>query len=209
MVDSGVFFLGGSPCCGKSHVAEMLAERYGLAHYQIDIKIGEAMRTLDPERYPNLVRWWAMRSDARWLQSQERLMDDVLACYREQFDWVLADIEETTCDALLLVEGSPLLPSWLSERKGPRVRAAWMVPSEAFQREHYGRRAFVAPFLGDCSDPEQAFENWMRRDAAYAQLVTEQTGALDLPLLVVDGGDSVGDAAAWVARRLGLGAGTR
>jgi len=102
------------------------------------------------------------------------------------------------------VEGSPLLPSWLSERKGPQVRAAWMVPSEAFQREHYGRRAFVAPFLRDCSDPEQAFENWMRRDAAYARKVEAQCTALGLPLLVVDGRRRVCDAAAWVAVQLGL-----
>jgi len=202
--DSWVFFLGGAPCCGKSSVAAALAEWYGLAHYQIDIRMGDVMSKLDPERYPNLVRWWGMDSDVRWLQSQEHLMQEVLNCYHEQFCWVMADIASCAGETPMLVEGSSLLPEWLAGEMERLDGAAWMVPEEAFQRQRYGERDWVWPFLGDCRDGAQAFENWMRRDAAYAKLVTEQTEALGMPLLVVDRRLSIDDAAAWVAAQLGL-----
>lgn len=31
-----IFYIGGSPCSGKSTVAEALAPRYGLAHFKAD-----------------------------------------------------------------------------------------------------------------------------------------------------------------------------
>lgn len=207
MEDSGVFFLGGSPCCGKSSVAAILCEQHGLAHYSIDIRMGEAMEALAAERYPNLVRWWGMDSDARWLQSHEQLMQDVRDCYHEQFCCVMADIASCDGETPILVEGSSLLPEWLAGEMACLDGAAWMVPEEAFQRQRYGEREWVWPFLGDCSDGGQAFENWMARDAAWARLVRTQCKAMGLPLLIVDGRRSVCDAAVWAAEQLGLGEG--
>jgi adenylate kinase family enzyme len=33
---NNIYILGGSPCCGKSTIAEKICEKYGIQYYKVD-----------------------------------------------------------------------------------------------------------------------------------------------------------------------------
>jgi hypothetical protein len=70
----------------------------------------------------------------------------------------------------------------------------------------YAQRPWVADVLKDCRKPAQAFANWMARDIAFADYVATTADAQGLPLLHVDGTQSIAENAAWVATQFGLSA---
>jgi hypothetical protein len=70
-------------------------------------------------------------------------------------------------------------------------RAVYLIPIEDFQRHHYAKRDWAKGVVGRTSDPVQAFENWMQRDARFALEVKRQALSLGLSLITVDGTESL------------------
>ncbi|MEJ2208915.1 MAG: hypothetical protein P8129_07755 [Anaerolineae bacterium] len=165
-----VLWLGGSPCSGKSSIARLLADRYGLRTYSCDEAFGRHREKLTAESQPTLYKWTHTPWADLWTQPA----------------------------GVLLAEGvQPVLPS--------PAAGIWLVPTEVFQRGHYPRRgAWVQEIVNQCPDPQQALQNWMDRDVAFAAWVADRVQALGLELLVVDGGRSVAETAEVVARHFGL-----
>ena len=56
----------------------------------------------------------------------------------------------------------------------------------------------IQSILDQCTDPVQAFQNWMDRDVAFARRVAEDARARDLTVLTVDGTRTVEENAATV-----------
>ena len=110
----------------------------------------------------------------------------------------------------LLVEGTCLLPGSVYEALASKNRAAWVVPSETFQVAHYrDRGAWVEAILSQCANPEQAFQNWMGRDAEFARWVTRRANELGLRIVQVDGTRTIAENAHLVAGYFRLWAGSR
>ena len=86
----------------------------------------------------------------------------------------------------------------------PMDRAIWIVPTPEFQRRFYAGRQWVGPYLKDCADPAQAFENWMQRDILFARYITRTAAELGGTVLVVDGTKTIDDNVRLVERHLGL-----
>jgi 2-phosphoglycerate kinase len=199
-----VFWLGGSPCAGKSSVAEILAARFRLRLYRVDEAFEAHSRRFDPERHPALTSWRDSGWDARWMRPVESLVREVVACYGEHFTLILEDILSMPKGGPLLVEGSALLPGRVANVLADRGRALWLVPTEEFQRERYPKRAWVRGILEQCESPGAAFDNWMARDAAFARRVESEAAGLGLELLRVDGKHSIEETAAEVASHFRL-----
>lgn len=89
---------------------------------------------------------------------------------------------------------------WLKERLCCRGKAVWLVPTPDFQTEKYSQREWVFEILKSCDEPETAFQNWMRRDAGFADFVVSQVKELNLHLLPVDGSRTIEENAATVAK---------
>src|SRR5215216_5249591 len=86
------FWLGGSPCAGKSTISEILAGRFGLEVYHVDEAFEVHAQSLDPVLHPALTRWRASSWDRRWMQPVDRLLQEVIACYREHYTLILEDL---------------------------------------------------------------------------------------------------------------------
>jgi hypothetical protein len=201
-----VLWLGGTPCAGKSTVAQLLAERHGLRVYSCDAHFERHCAAADPAAQPTL----AWLRGASWtevfLRPLPLMVRDELAASRETFPMVIADLAAMPPGPPVLAEGMALLPECVAsavEEPGP-ARAAWLVPSPLFQRAHYARREWAAALVARLADPERAFENWMRRDEISARWVRAQARHLDLPVRVVGLSDTAETIAAWVAGQLGL-----
>ena len=180
-----IYWLGGSPCAGKSTIAKRLADKYGLALYHCDEHFDRHLAQATPKKHPLLSRLRLMTCDEIWLAPVEHQVKRELAFYREEFPMILADIQ--ALPRPLIVEGAALLPKLLVSKLETPNHGVWIIPTEVFQLTHYIRRPWVKNVLVDCSDSLEAFQNWMARDAGFAQTVRAQAEDRSLNLIVVDG----------------------
>jgi 2-phosphoglycerate kinase len=201
-----VYWIGGSPCAGKSTVSQILATRFDLSLYRVDDALEDQMQRLDPLLHPALTNWLAAAWNERWMKPVETLVQEAIACYSEHFTLILQDILALPNHKPIVVEGTALLPRLVAAVSHNRQRMIWLVPTAAFQRTHYTRRDWVQHVLAECDDPEAAFANWMERDGRFARWVAAETAALELALLEVDGTRSVEDNASEVASHFALSA---
>lgn len=196
-----VRWIGGSPCAGKSTIADHLAAQHGLQIYHCDAFFPAHMQAADPAQQPTLHTLQHMSWDSIWLQPLAALVERVVLAYREEFDQIVADLLALPADTPILAEGTALMPELLAGLGVAPNRAIWLVPSEAFQRAAYPARGeWVQSAVRDCSDPEQAFRNWMDRDVTFARGVAQDAAARGLRLVEVDGTRSIADHAALIER---------
>ena len=194
-----VFWLGGSPCAGKTSISEILASRFDLDTYHVDEAFETHVQGLNPAQQPTLARWVASSWNQRWMQPVDCLVEDVIGCYREHFDLVRQDILARAQRKSLLVEGAALLPWQVTTMAPNRSQAVWIIPTADFQREHYSQRDWARKIVEQCNDPEVAFQNWMERDIRFAEWVEAEVRALDLQLLMIDGSRTIAEYAEEVA----------
>ncbi len=204
-----IYWLGGSPCSGKTSIAAAIAARYGFSLFRCDDRLFEHMAAADPVRQPamaKVARLFSLGGDAMWMRSAEELVDDVLAVYWEEFPLLLEVFASYPQDRPILAEGNAWLPELLQEQGVPPARAAYLVPTREFQREHYSRREFIRGILAQCSDPQTAFDHWMERDARFGEIIRSQATAWGASLLRVDGSLSLEETQRWVEQVWGLNA---
>ena len=200
-----IFWMGGSPCAGKSSIAELLAARHGLRIYHCDDFFAAHGQRATLERQPTLYRIMRMSWEGIWMRPVAQLVDDVLRAYEEEFATIVDDLLALPAGQPVLAEGNALLPELVGDLLGARRRSIWLVPTTAFQREYYPRRgAWVHDVVRQCSDPQQALQNWMDRDVAFAAIVERDAAQRGLHVIRVDGSRSIAEQAAMVEQWLQL-----
>ncbi len=197
-----IFWLGGSPCAGKSTIARTLADRYGLAVFHCDDTFDRHLRLATTTDQPTLARLRTKTADEVWLEPVRAQVEQEIAIYREQWPLLLDEIAAPTRP--LIVEGAALLPDLVAPLLADRHHAIWVVPDADFQREHYSRRPWTADVLAACSDPAQGYAHWMQRDITFARWVRARVQAHGLASLVVDGRHTLNENAAAVAKHFVL-----
>jgi hypothetical protein len=161
--------LGGSACAGKSTVAGLLAERYGLALYAWDDHF-EAHRARALEkvgRWPAFEKVMDQPATELFTPPASERAAELTAFYRDEFQMVLEDLAAFPGDVTILVEGAGIDPEALRQLGVPRHRALWLLVGDALRRRRYRehRGGSLEETLRDCPAPEAAFAIWMRRDA--------------------------------------------
>src|SRR5438105_2762581 len=199
-----VFWLGGSPCSGKSSISRILAGRFDLDVYHVDEALETHMKRLDPVHHPALTKWSESSWDERWMQPIDNLVQNVIACYQKHLALILEDILEISKRKSLLVEGNALLPRPLASVLTNRSQAIWLISSADFQRAQYSEREWASTIVAQCSDPETAFDNWMERDIRFAEWVEAEATALNLTMLKVDGNRTLEENAEAIATHFQL-----
>jgi len=152
-----------------------------------------------------LHKWTNTPWDELWMRPVEILTEEAICCYREHFELIRGDLLSLPGPRSTLVEGTCLLPDLVCQELTDRHQGIWLVPTEAFQRQHYPERGnWVNHILRQCRHPDRALQNWMDRDAEFAQWVITTTARLRLESIVVDGSHTVEETAQQVARCLRL-----
>jgi hypothetical protein len=194
------YFIGGSPCAGKSMICDLLAARHGWQTYHCDEHYDAHLERAKPGSILSQFR------SMTWLEafttrSLETMIRDELEANRELGVFALEDLD--AIDSSVIAEGMAFMPELLVKLE-PRVKAVYLIPTESFQREHYAKREWAQSLLETTDDPNAVFEKWMARDAANARTICEQARAFDFPVLEVDGSLSVLEVCAWVETQLGI-----
>jgi hypothetical protein len=200
-VADDILWIGGSPCSGKSTVAAHLAAVASRTVYSCDDGWERHAAAATAAEQPVLTKLCSLPADVRLRQPLGIQVSDVVEAYREQFPFILRDLSS---DRRVVVEGAALLPEFLSSLGVPPGRAVWLVPTEAFQRAHYGRRRWARDLLAGASDADDLFETWMRRDAAFGRLVALQARDLGYRVITVDGSAPADAVLAEVAKWLSI-----
>lgn len=199
-----VYWIGGAPCSGKSSIVEWLVRRHGVRPFSCDAAFEAHSGQILPAQHP---AWAALQHghwDEVWMRPLSVLVQDEWDIYRREFALIVQDLLRLPADRPIVVEGAALLPHCVYEVLARPRQAVWVIPDEAFQRRMYPRRGeWVQDILRQCTYPEQAFQNWMDRDAAFARRVEAEARSLGLAVLVVDGVCSLEDNAARVKAQFG------
>lgn len=177
-----ICYIGGSPCSGKSTVAEALAERYGLTYFKADDYLDDFTARGAAAGLPVCQRILRMSADETWLRPPQVQCQEELDYYREIAPFVAEKL--AVLDApRVIAEGAAFLPCLMTEA----AHYIAITPSREFQINRYSQRPWVPHVLRDCTDQDAAFANWMERDALFAEEVRRQCARLGLPHLLTDG----------------------
>lgn len=186
-----LYWIGGSPCCGKSTISEILAKDYGFEIYKCDDHLEKYAEIGFENGVEIMKKVKSMNSDETWLRNVDEQVEDEFEFYREALKIIVADLEKNYRGKRVLVEGAAILPEFVNNLGVDNSHYVCMVPTRAFQIEKYREREWVKHYLADCSQPIQAFENWMKRDAQYAEHVAQSAKNYNMNVIVVDGSHSI------------------
>jgi 2-phosphoglycerate kinase len=198
-----ILWIGGSPCAGKSSIARLLAQQYNLQTYSCDDHYDAHLKRAT-SKHPLISNAAGKSWDEVWMRPVDILVTRELAFYREEFEMMIEDLLAMPRSTPIIAEGAALLPECVSPLLLNPCHAIWIVPTEEFQLREYAQREWVENILSQCRDPQQAWQNWMGRDAGFARSVAEDAKARGLRVVEVDGSQSIEDHAKIVAARFGL-----
>ncbi|HUP27751.1 MAG TPA: hypothetical protein VM409_04895 [Chloroflexia bacterium] len=199
-----VVWIGGSPCAGKSSITRLLAAQYNLQTYSCDDHYDEHLGRAVPDRHPLMSNAAKMTWDEVWMRPIDVLVERELEFYREEFELVIEDLLCMPRTTPIIAEGAALLPECVALLLSDLNQAIWVVPTEEFQLKEYSRREWVQTILSQCRDPQQAWQNWMGRDAGFARSVAQAAADRGFRVIEVDGSRSIEEHAKMVAAHFGL-----
>lgn len=177
-----VYYIGGSPCSGKSTVAQALAKHYDLAYFKADDYLEDFTALGASAGLPVCQRILRMSAEETWMRPAQVQCQEEFDYYREIAPFVMEKLADLSTPRII-AEGAAFLPCLM---EGTAHYLA-ITPSREFQISRYRERPWVPHVLKDCADKEQAFSNWMERDALFAAEVRHQCVRLGLPHLLTDG----------------------
>lgn len=201
---SHAYILGGSPCSGKSTIAERLSSAYQLPYYKVDDHEKEHADRCRPDRHPVMFRLSRMNWNDIWSRPVALQVQEEIEYYQDRFEMIIEDLEKIDPGRPIILEGVALVPDLIRPYGIAPERAIFMVPTKEFQILHYQQRSWIQHLLQECDDPKQAFENWMLRDHLFGQEVFRQARASNYHTIVVDGKQSIDEQFEKVRDCLGL-----
>lgn len=167
-----VYWIGGSPCSGKSSITAALAAKYDWQVYSCDDAFYRHWKVITPAAQPTFARVLALAQEDLWMRP-------------------------------VIAEGAALLAEFVQPYLADPRRYIAIVPSAEFQLAHYSRREWIGAHLKACSDPQQAFRNWMERDIQYGLHAFAAAEARGLKTLIVDGRKTLAENLAQVETHFG------
>lgn len=198
-----VYWLGGSPCCGKSSVASLLHQRLGIHYYKCDDHFDRHLTEGARRGFPACSAVKGSNHEYVFMRSEAQVLQLPFDIYYEEFELILEDIH--SLPRPLLVEGCALLPERLRDLGVSPQKAFYMVPKENFFREQYKKRTWARDRLLETSDPVRAYENWMNRDVAFARRIAEMAQSSGYSCVWIDGSRTIPEAADEVAEHFKFG----
>ncbi len=186
-----IYFIGGSPCCGKSTVAEIIAKKYQFQYFKVDDFLEAYYIKAAKLGKPLSTKFTGMSLDEIWLRDPVVQNSEELEIYQEVFEFVLEDLNNMNNRVPIITEGAAFLPKLMSEIGVEKSKYICVVPTNEFQYDKFLQRSWVMHYLEGCSNKKLAFENWMKRDYLFASSVLKDASQLEYSTLIVDGKKSI------------------
>lgn len=199
-----IYYIGGSPCSGKSTIAEIISKKYDLYYFKVDDFLEKYTKMGESKGYEICTKQGRMNPEQIWMRDTSVQCTEELVFYKEIFEFVMADLEQIEAKEIL-TEGAAYLPELMKKLGISKDKYLAITPAKDFQISHYSKREWVPYVLEGCSDKEKAFSNWMERDNMFAQEVQRQCSEEQYVSIINDGSIEIDELVNLVVSHLGLG----
>jgi hypothetical protein len=184
-----VLWIGGSPCAGKTSIADALAAvHHGVAFHFDRMEMAHIARSTEATN-PDLMAFLALDMDHRWLlRTPEEMARNAIASWRARFPLVLEDLRALPTDAPIFAEGPGLFPECVESLLTSPRQALWLTTTEPFCQMVRQQRG--GPFH-ETSDPARSLRKLVTRDVLMARHVEREASERGLTWYAIDGGRSL------------------
>lgn len=191
MKNKQIYWIGGSPCSGKSTIAEMMEKNFGFHYYKCDDSLERYLEIASKRGKPVSSRIEKLNIDEIFLRPVDDQVKDELAFYEEVFEVILEDLDKLNVKTSIVIEGAALLPSNIHKLDVLNTNYICIVPTAEFQLNKYAEREWVSHYLRQSKNWQQAYDNWMKRDIEFAKIVLEDAKNKGYSSILVDGSRSI------------------
>ncbi|GAB3186773.1 hypothetical protein FHX75_111322 [Micromonospora palomenae] len=194
-------WIGGGQWAGKSTVAGILAEQYGLTHYHYDYH--DARGHQDRRTARQLRRGETpTEPDAESMRIRstvEQAVDQALKIFVERFEYVQDDLRALVSPHPIIVDGWGLRPELVAPLTSSTQRMVVMVPTEEFRQYQLRQLPRAGALQRNVSDPQLAQQNRIARDRLIAEDAVRNARRLNIRVIEVDGSRAAQAVASLVA----------
>jgi len=182
-------WITGGQWAGKSTVAGILAERYGLTHYHYDY---HAAKGHEDRRIAAQVRNGATPAErdgeAMWIRHTPREMADAaLGDFADRFAWVLDDLRGLVTPVPVIADGWGLRPELVVPVTSAPERMVVLVPTDDFRLRQAAELPRARRVGAEVSDPALAQRNRIERDRLLAEDAVRTAHEFGVRVIEVDG----------------------
>ncbi len=175
-----IYWLGGSTCAGKTTISNILSEKYGFIVYHCDEYLGKHIEKSNAQEHPNLNRVSKISWNDILSMKVEEYLKWTIGLFKEEFKMILDDLYKLSDGKPILVEGVGLLPELINKEISDINHAIWIVADELFYKMHQIERKELFERIKECSNPEQALENYTNYDLAMGRYIINDAKRLGL-----------------------------
>lgn len=199
-----IYYIGGSPCSGKSTISKLLEKKYGFYYFELDERLGDYMEKAKLQGKIYSSKYFTKTTDQIWLRDPHVLKYEEFEFYKEIFEYAFEELNNLPKNIDIITEGAGYLPELMKKIDVSPNEYVCIVPTKEFQYEYYSKRTWVPTILEKCSDKKLAFSNWMERDALFAVDVLNSAKQLNYASILVDGSIGIEENLSVVEKILGL-----
>lgn len=88
------YYIGGSPCSGKSTIAEILSAKYNLYYFKVDDFLDKYTRIGAQKGYEICKKQDSMNAEEIWMREPSLQCREEFIFYKEIFEFVLEDLRQ-------------------------------------------------------------------------------------------------------------------
>ncbi len=204
-----IYWVLGGAGAGKSTICRAIAERNGVAVYDMDEHIyGTYFPRYTPQRHPANTTWLSAENPLAWALE---LTPDAYntfnrAATAEYLDLLAEDLAAWPPAQPVLIDGGITHPSIAAQVLAPRQMVCLTTTDEERVRlwETDATRAEMRDWIRALPQPERMWQQFLAHDAMISSVMERESRACGVAVFARRPHDSVGALAGRVARRLGL-----
>ena len=186
-----IYYIGGSPCSGKSTIAELLCKKYDFIYYKVDDYLNEYITQAAKCNDTICAKVIKMSPEEIWMRDPSIQNEEEFQIYREIHPFIHNELCKLANKNNVITEGAAFLPEIIHQLAVPQDHYVCITPTKEFQIYHYRQREWIPYILEGCSNKDEAFMNWMERDALFAEQIRSQCKELGYYSITNDGTHSI------------------
>lgn len=109
-----IYYIGGSPCSGKSTAAQALSKAFGLYYFKVDDHLDRYMQSGAADGKHCCASIGKMTPEQIWMRAPQEQCHEELAIYHEIIEYILTDLKNMGC-CRIITEGAAFLPELIRE----------------------------------------------------------------------------------------------